>query len=319
MISAMRRIAIDRRTFLRRAAGAGCAAAAAFAFPAEPGAAPPAPPPAPRKSWFDLYGGFRVGLKLDSLRDLPLDKAIAMAQELGIPFAEPGPRLIPLDLSEERLAKIQESFRVAQVRLDAYGVVPFPKGSADVARAFGVAKSLAAFTIAADPDPEVLPELDARAGDLGIRVAVHNGGPGHRFATPEALEPAIRDLSDRIGICIDTANALRAGVDPIELVDLFEKRVLGVHLRDHDAKAGKPTPLGKGSLRLLAFMKALRAIKFQGFFSIEEEGDDPLVRIRAAIETIEKAAKEMPPPELPFPRAGRLPRTPIAPEPKKKT
>ncbi|MBN1422002.1 MAG: hypothetical protein JXP34_24735, partial [Planctomycetes bacterium] len=80
----MRGHPMNRRTFVRRVAGAGCAAAAALAFPAEP--APPAtsapPPPSPatpplRRSWFDLYGGFRVGLRVDSLRGLPLDQAIA--------------------------------------------------------------------------------------------------------------------------------------------------------------------------------------------------------------------------------------------------
>ncbi|MBN1417335.1 MAG: sugar phosphate isomerase/epimerase, partial [Planctomycetes bacterium] len=236
----------------------------------------------------------------------------------GFQFAEVGPTLIPLDLAADRLSKIQGSFRAARIRLDAYGIVPFRKDdpSAAAARPFAVAKRLGIFTIAADADPEVLPELDARADEFGIRVAVVNGGPGHRFATPEALEPALRDLSGRAGVCIDAANALRAGVDPVELVDLFGKRVLGVHLRDYDVKGKNFAPVGQGSLRLLPFLKALREVRFAGFFSIQGEGDDPLPGIRAALEGLEKAAKELPPPELPFPRTGRLPRTPAAPEPK---
>ncbi|MBN1420712.1 MAG: hypothetical protein JXP34_18210, partial [Planctomycetes bacterium] len=113
---------------------------------------------------------------------------------------------------------------------------------------------------------------------------------GRRQSPPLPPRPSDPRHASRASVEISYRSLARAGVDPIEIVAAFGKRLFGIHLRDHDVKANKPATLGKGSLLLLPLLRALRENKFLGFFSIEEEGDDPVPGIRAALELLRMAA-----------------------------
>ena len=119
-------------------------------------------------------------------------------------------------------------------------------------------------------DPEIrrhrsLPPLrliaDA-AAELGMRVAIENHGDigaADLLATIETADhPAL-------GVCFDSANALRVGDDPVAAATLLADHVLMVHLKDvaaiddaTDPIAGpESVPYGTGVIRIEAVLDAL--------------------------------------------------------------
>ena len=77
----------------------------------------------------------------------------------------------------------------------------------------------------------------ARAAALGIRLAVEN----HADLTAHQLETLIeRAATESLGVCFDSANALRVGDEPVEALRRLAPHVLMVHLKDVEHTAEEP-------------------------------------------------------------------------------
>lgn len=98
---------------------------------------------------------------------------------------------------------------------------------------------------------EALKRVTRRSGELGLELAIEN------HADLRARE--LRDLvctveSPNLGVCLDLANVVRVGDDPVEATHILAPHVRVVHVKDVDLSrpyglAGPPSlPLGTGSL-----------------------------------------------------------------------
>ena len=81
----------------------------------------------------------------------------------------------------------------------------------------------------------------------------------------------------------------------MEAIDLFADRIYGVHLKDFvfDESGGhEDVIIGTGGLDLPGLMTRLREIGFNGYMSIEYEGD-PEHPLPAVIECVQAAKEAM--------------------------
>lgn len=113
--------------------------------------------------------------------------------------------------------------------------------------------------------PRVVPQLRtlaARAQDLGVRVAIEN----HGDISAADLRSIVDDVGHpALGVCFDTANAIRVGDDPIAAAELLAPFTWMLHLKDiepielvSDFVAGpKSVPYGSGIVPLAGTLAAM--------------------------------------------------------------
>ena len=147
------------------------------------------------------------------------------------------------------------------MHVSGYGVVHLSKDEAANRKIFEFAKAMGVGYLSADPDPGQL--RPPRQAGRGVRHPDRHPQPRARapYAKIDTIAKAIKDHSPKIGCCIDTGHFLRSREDPVRAVEVFGKRVYGVHLKDvKDAETF--TILGQGDLRTVDLLKALAASKY---------------------------------------------------------
>ena len=89
-----------------------------------------------------------------------------------------------------------------------------------------------------------------------------------------------------------------AGCDPVEAIDVFQDRLYGVHLKDFvfdDQGGHQDVIIGTGGLDLPTFMRRLEDIGFDGYLSIEYEGDPdhPLPQVKECVRVVQAVIDEL--------------------------
>lgn len=100
-----------------------------------------------------------------------------------------------------------------------------------------------------------------RARERGVELAVEN----HVDLTAVQLAELLELVGDEtLGVCFDTANALRVGDDPFEAARLLEPSVRLVHLKDCESAEGREgvpgpasVPFGEGVIPLQEIVEVL--------------------------------------------------------------
>ena len=147
------------------------------------------------------------------------------------------------------------------------------------------------------PEPGALPAAfetaDRLAGETGVRMAIHIHGGRHWLGNSRALRMVFGMTSERVGLCLDTAWALDAGEDPVEMAREFAPRLFSVHLKDFVFdRAGKPEDVvvGTGNLDLPSFFTALDETGYSGPLILEYEGDaeNPVPSVRKCADNVRK-------------------------------
>ncbi len=243
------------------------------------------------------YGPFKLGLQSYSLRgytkngQADIDKALAVTKELGLHFWESYPAHIPTVTKPEEVASYKRKVEAEGVKVIGYGVVHFTKNHDANKRFFEFAKELGIDYLSADPDPDSFASLDKLVEEFGVGVGIHNHGPGHRYAAIDTIAAVIKDHHPKVGCCVDTGHFLRSKEDPVRAVEVFGKRVFGVHLKDvKDAEHF--TILGKGDLRTADLFKALAKIHYPYCLALEyeEHPENPIDDLRACLTAVKAAA-----------------------------
>lgn len=236
-----------------------------------------------------------IGLQSYSLRGYKVDgkpdreRALAITNSLGVNFWEAFPAHVPMTDDAEELKRIKDDLKGAEVALAGYGVIPFKKGDPANRRAFEFAKKMGVSYLSADPDPDSFDELDKLVEEFDVAVGIHNHGPGHRYDTIDVIHNAIKDHHPKIGCCVDTGHFLRSREDPVRAVEVFAKRVFGVHLKD--VKDAEHFPiLGRGDLNTPGLFRALIAQEYQGIVALEyeENEENPVDDIRACLQEVDR-------------------------------
>ncbi len=260
----------SRRQFLQLGGAAALACAASTAA---------AQSPAPKA---EHAKGKSLNLSVASytFRAFSLDKTIEMTKRAGIKNICLKSMHMPLDAKPDVLAATAAKVAAAGLTLYGAGVINMVK-EAQVHQAFEYGKAAGLRLLVVSPAHEMLPLIETQVKKFDISVAIHNHGPGdRRFPTPKSAYDAIALLDPRIGLCIDIGHTVRAGVDLVDSVNRYHDRLLEMHIKDvtEAAAKGKCIQLGRGVIDMVALIRALVNIGYQGTFSYEWESEekDPL-------------------------------------------
>lgn len=236
----------------------------------------------------NAYAPFKMGIQSYSLRHFKLEEALEMTKALGLHYWESFPAHIPTDPSQAD--KFKATTKHDGVAVIGYGVVGFSKDHDANRKYFEFAKAMGIEYLSADPSKDSFDSLDKLVDEYQIPIGIHNHGPGHQYAKIDAIAEAIKDHHKLIGCCIDTGHFLRSREDPVRAVEVFDKRIYGVHLKDvKNAEIFKV--LGEGDLRTADLLAALAKRKYSYCLALEyeEKEDAPMDDIRACLETVRKA------------------------------
>jgi sugar phosphate isomerase/epimerase len=237
-----------------------------------------------------------MGLQSYSLRGIgpggkpDLDAALAATRALGLHYWEAFPVHIPTVSDAATIAAYKKKLGDAGVALVGYGVVRLTADLDAGRKQFEFARQMGLDYLSADPAKNSFDVLDRLVEEYGVNVGIHNHGPGHAWEKIDTIAAAIKDHSPRIGCCVDTGHFLRSREDPVRAVEVFGKRVYGVHLKDvKDAQTF--TLLGAGDLRTADLLKALARLDYRYALNLEYEENPkaPIDDIEACLKAVREA------------------------------
>ena len=207
---------------------------------------------------------------------------------------------IHVDFNDERKsAAVLDSYQHNGVRITAIGVEGFADDPAKEKKRFEFAKRAGAKTISAtfaiDSVPKSYRTAEKLADQYDINLGIHNHGGYDWLGSRTALRHVFKNTSPRIGLCLDTAWALQAGVDPIAMAEEFGERLHGVHIKDFifdRAGKHKDVVVGTGNLDLKKLLAVMKKGKFNGSFIIEYEGDmnNPVPALKKCVAAVRKVS-----------------------------
>jgi sugar phosphate isomerase/epimerase len=134
-----------------------------------------------------------------------------------------------------------------------------------------------------------LARLLARAGELGITIALENSPYGYLGRAADLIEIVERFRSPQLRITYDVANAL-AIEDPAEGVRRVGEHLALVHVSDTWRSKWAHTSPGRGEVDFPTFARALADIGFRGPTVYElVDGEDPEPRLAADLAALAAA------------------------------
>ncbi len=131
------------------------------------------------------------------------------------------------------------------------------------------------------------------ADKYDVNMGIHNHGGHDWLGSAGILKTVFDNTGPRVGLTLDTAWALDASQDPVEMAEMFSGRLYGLHLKDFTFNtARKPADviIGTGNLDLPKLFAALQKINFNGAVILEYEGDteNPVPAIKQCVEQVRK-------------------------------
>ncbi len=220
-----------------------------------------------------------------------LDAALDAARDSGNHSIELWPGHLPADTPPDQVEAVLARCQERGLRVCGYGVVNLSR--ADTETHLRCAKALGVDYVSVDfrpDDRQAQSAAAALAAKLGLRLALHNHGPGHAYATPEQVAAVLEGQPEVLGACVDTGHFLRADADPVAAIRLLSGRVHGVHLKDF-LDAHQEVMPGTGRLDLKRTIAALREVGFASDFVLEYEADpeNPVPAVREAVAAVQAA------------------------------
>lgn len=214
--------------------------------------------------------GQALGAQSFSFRKFDLAGAVKCLQQLGLRHMEFCGVHFPADLADAGFQHVADTLRAADIACTCFGVEGFTSDAVATLRKFEFAHALGVQVLTADPAPESFETLDKLTEQYGVKVAIHNHGPGARYDKLADTLAAVNGHSPLIGACVDTGHVIRSGEKPEEVIEQLGARLISLHLKDWKID-GEETILGQGDLNLEAVAKALKAVGFAGPIMMEYE------------------------------------------------
>jgi inosose dehydratase len=219
-----------------------------------------------------VAAGYRIGLETYCFHDVDLDTTLAHVRSLGLDAIELHDGHLPRDASPDRLARARQALTDAGVAAAGVYIHDAFTGDPAVARPIlQFAKTMGFAYINGGPTRESLPVLDRLAPEYGVRIAIHNHGPGARYETLEHVTSAL-DAHRNLAACIDIGHFARSRVDPVRATRQLGARAVAIHIKDVD-RQGENVVVGEGTIDMPGVFRALRESGFDGLLVLEYEGD----------------------------------------------
>jgi sugar phosphate isomerase/epimerase len=253
----------------------------------------------------DPFGGFTMGVQSYCFRKFTTEQALKRTHDLGLHYIEFFRNHVPVASTAQQLTAVLKLCQEYAITPIAFGVERFTKDHGANRQLFEFGKALGIKHFSADPDPDSFDSLDKLCDEYKISIAIHPHGPGrggqlHRWYSAEVILQAVKDHHPLIGSCLDTGHLIRAAqlgkpLDPAQQVRVMGARNWGLHLKDHDNAKKRDVIYGQGALDVLAVLKALKAVGFKGYISIEYEAneDEPSPDMKACLDVLKQAVQKL--------------------------
>lgn len=221
-----------------------------------------------------------LGLASYTFRKFSLDDTIKMALRLNLGSISLKDMHMPLQSSADEIKQIAKKVRDAGINLYGAGVI-YMKTTREVESAFAYANNAGLEMIIGVPNHELLPQAEEQVKKYNIKLAIHNHGPDDKlYPGPADVYEKIKDLDERIGLCIDIGHTQRTGNDPSTMIERYKHRLYDMHMKDvvKISSDDIPIEIGRGIINIPKVIKTLKKIKYQGNVAFEFEKDemDPL-------------------------------------------
>ena len=215
---------------------------------------------------------YRIGVETYCFHDVDLATTLKHVRALGLRYIELHDGHLPRDASPSQIERAQKALRDAGIT--AVGIYIHDAFTSDERTARPIlefARTLGFRYINGGPSRESLPLLNRLAPDYGVRIAVHNHGPGARYETLEHVTSAL-DAHPNVVPCIDIGHFARSRVDPVRATRVLGGRAVAIHIKDVDQR-GENTVVGEGTIDMSGVFRAMRESSFDGLVVLEYEGD----------------------------------------------
>lgn len=222
----------------------------------------------------------RLGIASYTFRQFDTAHLIDFMHQLKTPFLDLKDMHLKMGSSSEVAAQAA-AYRAAGFQLVAAGNVTFAKDEDDdIRQKFEYIKAAGIPVIVCAPTHQNLPRLEKFVKEYNIKLAIHNHGPEDKnFPSPFDVLSAVKNLDQRIGLCMDLGHSLRAGADVVQAVHAAGPRLHAMHIKDlADATSRESqVAVGEGIMPVKQVFEALMQIKYPGTVDLEYEikADNP--------------------------------------------
>lgn len=223
---------------------------------------------------------FELGIASYTLREFGLEETIAMTAKLGIRNLCLKSMHMPLDLAADEIKSRAAQVKEAGLNLYGAGVI-YMTNAVEVENAFSYAQHAGMELIVGVPEHELLELCNEKVKETGIKLAIHNHGPGdEKYPNAESAYTLIKDLDPAMGLCVDIGHTARIGEDPTVETRKYLDRVHDIHIKDVERAdpSGGPCEIGRGVIDIAGFLGMLLEEKYSKVvsFEYEKDGKDPL-------------------------------------------
>jgi len=230
---------------------------------------------------------FELGIASYTLREFSLEDTIAMTARLNMKKLCLKSMHMPLDSSPKEIKTMAARIHDAGIDLYGGGVI-YMSDAVAVENAFNYAINAGMKVIVGVPEHELLDLCNKKVKETGIRLAIHNHGPGDKkYPTATSAFELIKDMDPGMGLCVDIGHTVRIGKDPIEETRKYMERVHDIHIKDVDIadSSGTPLEIGRGVIDIPGFLKMLLEANYSKVvsFEYEKDGKDPLAGLAESV------------------------------------
>ncbi len=235
---------------------------------------------------------FRLGVAGYTYVKHSLEATLAKLQAFGVNWLCAKDFHYPLTATDAELKALVAKSADFGVKL--YGAGPITLKTADeVKRAFDYCATLGVPTVVGVPCTLKFPELggwrglagdrtlcelcSAKADEYKLNFAIHNHGRNPKtgvptlYATVPDTYEMIKDLSPRMGFCVDIAYTQADGLDPAATLRTYAARVFDVHVRNTSIldNGSSGAPADKGRIDYVRVFRVLKEINYTGVCGLE--------------------------------------------------
>jgi sugar phosphate isomerase/epimerase len=235
-----------------------------------------------------------------------LDWALDVLEQIDSRYLCHKDFMLPYDATDEQIAAFKAKLAAKGVTCLATGPL-YVTDEASVRRQFDFAKRYGMkvvvgvpYDVAADGKTRVesdrmLDIIDRLVKEYDIRYAIHNHGPDipYLFPTGQKSWDMVKDLDERMGLCLDVGHDFRAKADPVDSIRKFHSRIYDMHIKNvkFDPVKNRAMPMPRGDMDMWAIVKALVEVGYTGVCSLEYEsfppkGEKPGIKAEEVAESI---------------------------------
>ncbi|MCL2650617.1 MAG: sugar phosphate isomerase/epimerase [Candidatus Azobacteroides sp.] len=217
----------------------------------------------------------KIGIAAYTFRKFDIDSTLQMYKIADVKYMSVKDFHLPLSSTKEEMEIFKQKCAAHDVIPYALGPV-YMKTKEEVDKTFDYVVRFGGDLLIGVPNYELLPYVEQKVKETGIRIAIHTHGPDMPLY-PDAKDvyDRIKDMDPRMGICIDLGHTIRWGGNAAKDLIRYKDRIFDIHIKDvtEPSKAGKTCQMGRGVIDFLPVLESIRIIDYKGVVSLEYEKD----------------------------------------------